>query len=244
MNSTSGCSTLATARSSVRMPASNRRCASTGVTSTGGSCGPISSSSSGTSSASAPADPRSSSSSTARTVASSGAGRVSTCRTSSPAAWTKAAYGQVAPVEVELAGREPAVGRGHRPLEFVDEPRLSDARVAGDEHQVLLALGGGREAVEQGGQLGVASEQHVGDPKPRLDVVVARAGTPASGRSRMSSAIALQVGRHRRCGGVAVLGILVEQPVEQVGEQRWAPRPALVQARWAAGDVRVDQRTR
>ena len=150
---------------------------------------------------------------------------------------------QVAAVEVELAGREPAVGRGHRPLQFIDEPRLADARVAGDEHQVLLALGGGREAVEQGGQLGVAPEQHVRHAKPGLDVAVAQREL---GRAALAQVAGdgLEVGRHRRCRGVAVLGILVEQPVEQVGEQRWAPRTALVQARRAAGDVRMHQRAR
>ena len=147
---------------------------------------------------------------------------------------------EVAPVEIELPGGEPAVGGGHGPLELVDEPRLADARVPRHERELPTSRCRARQRIAERGELLVTPEQHVGEPQSRFDVVVPERERrcPASGdvvgdRPQVVS----DRGRRR----VAVLGMLAQQPVDEVREQGRAARPARFEARWPAGDVRVDQ---
>ena len=125
---------------------------------------------------------------------------------------------EVAPVEIELAGGEPAIGRGHRPLELVDEPRLADARVAGHERELATSRGRAGQRIAERGELVVTPEQHVGEPQPRFDVVVPE-------RERRCPAGGDVVGDRPQVVGdrggrrVAVLGMLAQQPVDEVREQ-------------------------
>ena len=97
-----------------------------------------------------------------------------------------------------------------------------------------------RQRIAERGELLVTPEQHVGEPQSGFDVVVAE-------RERRCPAGGDVVGDRPQVVGdrggrrVAVLGMLAQQPVDEVREQGRAARPALVEARWPAGDVRVDE---
>ena len=126
----------------------------------------------------------------------------------------------------------------------LDQRRLADARVSADREHQLAAGGGGRECIEECGQLCSASVELFGHHELLESVCAGERKFLDPIRSTILAQATLEIGDQAGCALVAVLGILGQQLVDDARDLRGNASVEFAQCRRNQRDVSVHQRQR
>src|SRR5262249_45072787 len=131
-----------------------------------------------------------------------------------------------------LEPRRRLARRRQSPVEFEQQPRLADARLAGDEHDLPAPLANPIEALHERGELLIAPDQR-GEAALALDVEPSLPAPGAHDLERMDRRVAL----YRQLAQVECLEVSRDQPMRRGAGQHAARLRALLQARGDVGRV-------
>ena len=148
---------------------------------------------------------------------------------------------EIPPELIELALAEVPAGGRDRALDLVDQGRLPDARVAGDGEDAALAARHPLELRHQPPGLGLPTVEPLGDPEPGRDVGPAELEGRAPPLGPEGIEAPAKVVLDSEGARVAVLGALLQEPTDDVGDDLGDRGRPLRERDRAARDVRMHQ---